>query len=270
MQIENWLEINIALFSMRLLTALAMIAAGLVLARIAGGALERALFRTPLKTRRLMVEFLSRTVRLVIFVIAAVMALAELGLNVMPLVAGLGVGGLVLGFAFKDSLSNLAAGLLLLFYQPFELGDFVEAGGQTGTVLAMSIVATELRLADGRLGIVPNSKIWGSAIINFNRLGQRRIEWTVGVAYGADVDQALRALREAVTADPRVLSEPAPQFLANAFSESSIDLVARAWVAPANFGDVTSDVRKAIKQNMETRGIEIPFPHRVVIQKTVP
>lgn len=264
--LQQWLRVEATRFGIAVLAAALILVLGVLLARVAGGLARRAMLRTPLRERALLVNFLERTARVVVVVFAAVTALARLGMEIGPLIAGIGITGFVIGFAFKDSLSNLAAGLLLLFYQPYEVGDFVEAGGQTGSVLHMTIVATELKLPDGRLAIVPNSKIWNASIINFNRLGTRRIEWIVGIAYNADIGVALDAIRDALAADPRVLREPAPQLVVNDLGESSVDLAVRAWVQPADFGNVMSDVRRAIKETLDTRGIEIPFPHRVLVQ----
>ena len=250
----DWLRVNLALFGTRLLGAVAILLVGLLAARLAGAAARRAMLRTPLRSRGLLVNFLTRTVRTVVVVFAGVVALGELGLDIGPLIAGIGITGFVVGFAFKDSLSNLAAGLLLLFYQPFEVGDFVDAGGQTGSVRDMSIAATELKLPDGRLAIVPNSKIWNAAIVNYNRLGMRRIEWTMGVPYAADIGRAMQALRDALAADPRVLADPAPEFVVTGISDSKVELAVRGWVAPGDVGEATSDVRLALKATLDAMG----------------
>lgn len=264
--VEEWVRVNAARFGVGILAAIAVLVVGLFVARVAASATRAALSRTPLRDRGLLVNFLARTVRVVVVVLAAVTALGQLGVNIGPLIAGIGVTGFVVGFAFKDSLSNLASGLLLLFYQPFEVGDFVEVSGTTGTVIDMSVAATELKMPDGRLAIVPNSKIWNAAIINYNRLGKRRIEWAVGVAYDADLGVTIQALQDVLAAEPRLLPDPAPQIVTTALGESSVDFAVRAWVAPKDFGDVSSDVRRAIKEMLDQRGLEIPFPHRVLVQ----
>jgi small conductance mechanosensitive channel len=264
--ISSWLEINLAVLGMNLLAAVLILLVGVFIAQLAGRATQAAVMRTPMRTRKLLVNFLSRTASTVVLVFAGVIALGALGLDVGPLIAGIGITGFIVGFAFKDSLSNLAAGLLLLFYQPFEVGDFVEIGGISGGVRDMSIAATEIRMPDGRLAIVPNSRIWNAPIINFNRLGERRIEWTVGVAYGSDLSAALQVLRDVLTADERILETPAPHVVVNALGESSVELVARAWVRPADFLNVNSDTRRTLVEALAGAGISIPFPHRVVLQ----
>jgi small conductance mechanosensitive channel len=264
--VSRWLEINLAALGMNLLAALVILLVGAVLSQIAGRATSAAVLRTPMRTRKLLVNFLARTATTVVLVFAGVLALGALGLDVGPLIAGIGITGFIIGFAFKDSLANLAAGLLLLFYQPFEVGDFVEIGGISGGVRDMSIAATELKMPDGRLAIVPNSRIWNAPIINFNRLGERRIEWTVSVAYGSDLSAALQVLREVLAADERILETPAPHVVVNGLGESSVDLVARAWVKPADFLNVTSDTRRRLVESLAGAGISIPFPHRVIVQ----
>ncbi|CAN5626234.1 small-conductance mechanosensitive channel MscS [soil metagenome] len=264
--VDRWLDISLAAFGMNLLAAVLILVVGIVLAQLGAKAVRASVLRTPMRNRGLLVNFFARATSAVILVFAFVLALGALGLDVGPLIAGIGITGFIVGFAFKDSLSNLAAGLLLIFYQPFEVGDFVEIGGISGSVRDMSIAATELKMPDGRLAIVPNSRIWNAPIINFNRLGERRIEWAVGVAYGSDLNAALEALRGVITADERILSEPAPHFVVNGLGESSVDLVVRAWVRPANFLAVTSDTRRALLDGLAAAGVSIPFPHRVLVQ----
>lgn len=264
--VESWLEISLAAFGLKVLTAVIILTVGAAVAHAAGKASRAAALRSPLRPRQLLVNFVSRTARTVVLVFSGVLALGALGLDIGPLIAGIGITGFIVGFAFKDSLSNLAAGLLLLFYQPFEVGDFVEVGGITGAVRDMSIAATELKMPDGRLAIVPNSRIWNANIINFNRLGQRRIEWTVGVAYGTELGGALQALREVLTGDERILAEPPPHVVVQGLGESAVELVARGWVTPSNFLNVSSDTRRAMKEALDRAGIQIPYPHRVLVQ----
>lgn len=249
------LRANLAALGYGLISALVVMAVGVVAARLAAGALRTTMQRTPLKNRALLINFLTRTVHVVIWVFAGVIALSQVGLDVGPLIAGIGITGFIVGFAFKDSLSNLAAGLLLLFYQPFEVGDFVETGGQAGTVLDMSIAATELKMPDGRLAIVPNSRIWNAHIINFNRLGRRRLEWAVPVPNSADLGGALEVLRSVVLEDSRVLLDPAPEFVVNALGPASVELVVRAWVEPKDVAEAASDLRRGFREGFQAAGI---------------
>lgn len=170
LDLGQWLELNLASFGLRLLSALAVLLVGAALARAAGAAAGAALNRSPLRRRVLLVNFLSRVAGTTVLVLAGVVALGELGLDIGPLIAGIGITGFVVGFAFKDSLANLAAGLLLLVYEPFEVGETVEVGGLKGRVLDMSVAATELRMEDGKLAIMPNSRIWNAPIINYSRV----------------------------------------------------------------------------------------------------
>jgi small conductance mechanosensitive channel len=169
LDLGQWLELNLAEFGLRLLAALAVLVAGFLLARAARSAALAAMGRTPLRRRALLMSFLARVAGTTVMVLAAVVALGELGVDIGPLIAGIGITGFVVGFAFKDSLSNLAAGLLLLFYEPFDVGELVEVGGLKGRVLNMTVAATELRMEDGKLAIMPNSKIWNAPIINHTR-----------------------------------------------------------------------------------------------------
>lgn len=266
--LDLWLRTNLLALFANLFVATVILVVGIVLAGVAARATVRGMQRFPhLRSKQLLINFLARTARITVLVLAGIVALGQVGVDVWPFIAGIGVAGFIVGFAFKDSLSNMASGILLLFYQPFDIGDFVEAGGTTGSVLDMSVVATELRTPDGRLAVVPNSRIWNDSIINFNKLGKRRIEWTVGVSYDADIGVALETLQEVLRGDARILDDPAPHFVVDALADSSVNLVVRAWVEPGDFLGVTSDTRRAFKEALDVRGLEIPFPQRVVHQR---
>jgi len=267
--LDLWLRTNLVALFANLFVAVVILVVGILLAGVAARATVRGMQRFPhLRSKQLLINFLARTARITVLVLAGIVALGQVGVDVWPFIAGIGVAGFIVGFAFKDSLSNMASGILLLFYQPFDIGDFVEAGGTTGSVLDMSVVATELRMPDGRLAVVPNSRIWNDSIINFNRLGKRRIEWRVGVSYDADIGSALETLQEVLKGDERVLDDPAPHFVVDDLADSSVNLVVRAWVEPGDFLGVTSDTRRAFKEALDARGVEIPFPQRVVHQRT--
>ncbi len=266
--LDLWLRTNLLALFANLFVATVILVVGIVLAGVAARATVRGMQRFPhLRSKQLLINFLARTARITVLVLAGIVALGQVGVDVWPFIAGIGVAGFIVGFAFKDSLSNMASGILLLFYQPFDIGDFVEAGGTMGSVLDMSVVATELRTPDGRLAVVPNSRIWNDSIINFNKLGKRRIEWTVGVSYDADIGVALETLQEVLRGDARILDDPAPHFVVDALADSSVNLVVRAWVEPGDFLGVTSDTRRAFKEALDVRGLEIPFPQRVVHQR---
>lgn len=257
--IDDWLRVNLFHFVVGISSALLVLVVGMLLARLVGSAAHSAMLRTPLRNRGLLVNFLSRTARVVVTVLAGVVALSQLGIDIAPLIAGIGVTGFIVGFAFKDSLSNLAAGLLLLFYQPFEVGDFVEAGGQVGSVLDMSIAATELKMQDGRLAIVPNSRVWSSPIINFNRLGRRRVEWQLSIQSARDPEEILERFRNVLDHDTRVLADPAPELVIKALNESAADLVLRAWVAPHQLEAATSDLRSRFRNVVRQDGAGTGF-----------
>jgi small conductance mechanosensitive channel len=251
--VVGWFRLHLASFALGIVSALVILLFGLILARFGGRAARAAMMRSPLRSRALLVNFLTRTITVVITVFAGVIALSQLGIDIGPLIAGIGVTGFVVGFAFKDSLSNLAAGLLLLFYQPFEVGDLVEAGGQTGTVRDMSVVATELKMLDGRLAIVPNSRIWNAPIINFNRLGIRRVELTVSVPNAVVLGDALQGLRDRIAADARVLHEPEPQLVVSGVTPVAVDVTVRAWVRAEEFEVASSDLRTIFREEVNAR-----------------
>jgi small conductance mechanosensitive channel len=201
-----------------------------------------------------------------------VTALQVLGVPSAPLVAALGAGGLAIGLSLQGSLSNLAWGVLLSLFRPFRVGDFVEVGGTLGTVDAINLMYTQLVMPDGREAVLPNAKIGGDAIINFNRRGTRRFELSVGIGYKENIGAAIAEVEKLFAADERILKDPAPGVWTSALGESSVDLVIRAWTVPGDFWAAQTDLLRSIKEAFDGVGISIPFPQRElrVIQGDLP
>ncbi|MBO6166811.1 MAG: mechanosensitive ion channel family protein [Kiritimatiellae bacterium] len=220
-----------------------------------GKALEKGM-----KKRPLLVNLATQTTEKVLWVIVAVMALSRLGVDVGPIIAGLGVTGFILGFAFQESLGNLASGLMLAINEPFKAGDFVEVAGHSGTVREVSIMATELSTPDNKKVVIPNKSVWGGPITNYSALGQRRVDLTVGIAYGENIERAVKIAREAVMAVPGVLEEPAPRVEPVSFDDSAITICLRPWVATADYWSVHASVIKNVKAAFDKAGVTIPFP----------
>jgi small conductance mechanosensitive channel len=190
--------------------------------------------------------------------------LNQLGLQVGPLLAGFGVAGFIAGFALQDVLSNFAAGVMILFYRPFDVGDFVRAGGEHGTVREMSLVSTTLTTPDNQRLIVPNKKIWGETIQNVTVNPTRRVDMVVSIDYADDIGKALAVLDRVVKAHPLVLSDPAPAIGVAALADSGIAIQVRPWCNSPDYGDVLGQLNRQIKEAFDQAGITIPFPQRVV------
>ena len=172
----------------------------------------------------------------------------------------LGVTGVVLGFAFKESLGSLASGLMIALNHPFKVGDYVIAGGVEGSVTELNMMATVLATADNKKVTVPNAAVWGSAITNFSALGKRRVDTVVAVAYGTDLTKAVDVAREALKSVPGVLADPAPAVAVASLGESAVTINVRPWAACADYWAVFSGAQQAVKEAFERAGIKIPFP----------
>ncbi|MET0068059.1 MAG: mechanosensitive ion channel domain-containing protein [Candidatus Thiodiazotropha sp.] len=198
--------------------------------------------------------------------------LSQLGIHLAPLLAGLGIAGFIVGFALQDTLSNFAAGMMILLYRPYDVGDAVEAGGVTGTVKDMNLVSTTIATWDNQKLVVPNSKIWGDVIRNITAEPHRRVDMTFGIAYADDVDHAEKVLWDIVRSNELVLDEPEPVIRLHALGESSVDFIVRPWAATSDYWKVYWEVTRAVKNRFDEEGISIPFPQRDVhlIQASTP
>ena len=195
-----------------------------------------------------------------IFVIIAV--LSNFGVETTSIIAVLGAAGLAIGLALQGTLSNIAAGVMILILRPLKVDEFVEAGSVSGTVVEITLFTTLLKTPDGVFISAPNSQIWNSAIKNYSRNPTRRLDIKVGIAYNDDVDAALDFLKNLVASDERVLKDPEPMsFVAN-LGESSVDLTARGWVATSEFWPTFFDLTRKSKTELEAAGFSIPFPQR--------
>jgi small conductance mechanosensitive channel len=201
-------------------------------------------------------------VGLMVFVVLA--ALGKLGIQTTSLIAVIGAAGLAVGLALQGSLSNFAAGVLLIIFKPFKVGDFIQAGGVTGTVTEIQIFTTILNAPDNRKEIVPNAQITGGSITNFSAIENRRIDLVFGISYNDNMKTAKEALEEVVAADPRILKDPKPVIAVSELGDSSVNLVCRPWVKPTDYWAVYFDVVEKGKEALEKKGITIPFPQQDV------
>lgn len=208
-------------------------------------------------------QFLATVLRYAILIVAVIFVLNRFGIQTTSLIAILGAAGLAIGLAVQGSLSNIAAGVMLVIFRPFRLGDFVRAAGESGTVKVISLFTTELASADNVKIILPNSSVWGQSIINYSVYPTRRAEWTFPVSYRADLRRAEAIIREIVFSDPRVLSEPAPLVQIQRLGDVSVDFLVHAWVERAQLGPFQADVNRRIKEAFDTGGIETTYPSGV-------
>jgi small conductance mechanosensitive channel len=260
----NWLDENLTVILFRLGTFILIIFGFKLLAGIIGGLVDRAVARSSWQSSQLLRDFVHGVVSKVVIVIGVIIALSQLGIEIGPLLAGMGIMGFIVGFALQDSLSNFASGMMILLHRPFDIGDVVEAGGVTGTVQAMSLITTTFLTFDNQTLVVPNNKIWGSTIRNVTAQDRRRVDLTFAVGHDVEVARAESIFQEAVAADPRVLEEPAPLIRMHGINDYAVEFIVRPWVDTADYWPVYWDLTRAIKERMDQEGISVPHPKRDV------
>ena len=257
----GWLVRNQALilsYAVNIVAAIITIIIGMFIARLISNAVNRVLQARHIDAT--VADFLSALVRYGIIAFTLIAALGRVGVQTASVIAVLGAAGLAVGLALQGSLSNLAAGVLLVTFRPFKTGEFVDLGGVMGTVQNVQIFSTTMKSADGKIVVVPNGKIIAGNIINYSREPIRRNEFIIGVAYDADVDQVIALFREVVEADERVLQDMGIQIGLNELAASSLNFVVRCWSKSSDLQNVYWNLMKNFKRTLDANGIGIPYP----------
>lgn len=229
-----------------------------ILRSVAVKAMERA------HVDAILVKFFSNMLYVVLLVFVILAAIAQLGVQTTSLIALVGAAGLAVGLALQGSLANFAAGILIIIFRPYRIGDFIEGAGVTGTVEEVQIFTTILKTPDNRRIIVPNGQVMGGTIVNFTTHPVRRVDLVASVGYGEDSDNVRRVLADILESDERTLADPAPTIQMNAHGDSSIQWIVRPWVKTEDYWSVYWDLTEAIKRRFDKEGISIPFPQRDV------
>jgi small conductance mechanosensitive channel len=198
------------------------------------------------------------------------MALPRLGVDVGPLIAGLGVAGFIIGFAFQESLGNMAAGLMIVLNKPYQIGNYIEAAGSSGSVKELNMMATTLLTPDNKKIIIPNSKVWGDSITNYSAMPTRRVDMTVGISYGSDIGKAIETIKSIIDADDRILNDPGPMIEVVELGDSSVNLCVRPWCNTGDYWSVYFDTTRKMKESLDAAGIEIPFPQMDIHVQDLP
>jgi small conductance mechanosensitive channel len=210
-------------------------------------------------------EFLGSLARYGILAFAGIMVLERFGITTTSLVALVGAAGLAVGLALQGTLSNLAAGVMLLLFRPFKVGDFIDGAGVFGKVQSISLFTTDLGTFDNQHIIVPNSELWGTKIINHSHHAVRGVDLTFGVSYSTDLNKAKKAIQKVFDAHDLVLKDPAAFIEVDKLNESSVDFIARPFCKGEHYFDLRYSLPQLVKEEFNRQKIEIPFPHRVVI-----
>ncbi len=258
--IEGVVAITIE-YGVDIVGAIVLLIIGWTVAGWARRGVRHALERVPRMDETLK-PFLAKLVWYVIMAFVLVAVLSQFGVQTTSVIAILGAAGLAIGLALQGTLANVASGVMLLFLRPFNIGDYVDAGGIAGTVVEIGLFNTEIKTSKGLCLIVPNKIIWESPITNFSRNPTRRFDITVGISYGDDVNGATDLLMGLLTGDERILDDPEPLAVVEELGDSAVIINLRAWTRAEDFWAAVWDLKKAIKVEFEVAGYSIPFPQR--------
>jgi len=234
------------------------------LSRIVQSLTKKALDSARFHVTALLREMIVAAAKNLVLLFGILIALSQIGISLGPLLAGLGIAGFIIGFALQDTLSNFASGMLILIYRPFDVGDFVTAGGVTGKVSHMSLVNTTFKTIDNQVLVVPNNMIWSGVVTNVTAQRLRRVDLVFGVAYSDDVEKVEEILAEVVASHELVLDTPEPMIKLHELADSSVNFVVRPWVKTDDYWDVYWDLLRAVKMRFDSEGITIPFPQREI------
>ena len=262
-QVLVWLTDKGISFAVRLIAAAVIFAIGWLAIRLIVTAIGKAVEKGD-RRNTLFGNFIRNVTGKICWAVLIVVVLGKLGVDIAPIIAGLGVTGFILGFAFQESLGNLASGLMIAINEPFKIGDYVIVSGLEGTVLKMDMMATTLATADNKKVVIPNKNAWGAPITNFSALGRRRVDIKIGIDYGCDISKAIKVALATLPTVPNVLTDPAPAVNVASLDDSQVTLNIRPWSDSANYWDVYNDTQVLIKTAFEQNGIDIPFPQLTI------
>ncbi|MEY1557446.1 mechanosensitive ion channel family protein [Yoonia sp. R2331] len=210
-------------------------------------------------------NFLGNIIRYVVIGFAFLFVLNTFGIQTTSIVAVIGAAGLAIGLALQGTLSNVAAGVMIIFFRPIKLGDFVAVNGEMGTIKDITLNFTELASIDNVQIIIPNAQVWGNTITNYSIYDTRRAEWTFGVGYGANLATAEQVIRDTIMADPRSKTDPEPFIQVNNLNASSVDFLVRVWCARSDYFAYQADMKRQVKEALDQAGVDIPFPTRTIV-----
>jgi small conductance mechanosensitive channel len=263
-RLKTWFVENGPGVFFQTLLFLIVVVAFFFLARVVRRVVRKTVSSSKLRLSQLMQRIIVSTAGNAVILLGLLIALSQLGFSLGPILAGLGIAGFIVGFALQDTLANFAAGMMILLYRPFDVGDLIEAAGVFGKVNAMNLVSTKILTIDNQTLVVPNGKIWGDVIKNVTAQTMRRVDMVFGISYTDDIPHTEKVLREIVDEHPKVLDDPEPVIKLHNLGDSSVDFIVRPWVKTDDYWDVFWDVTREVKLRFDREGISIPFPQRDV------
>lgn len=266
----EWLDENGPAILLKLVIILSILLVAKIFAALAARLVRKAILKSQLSLSTLLQDFFVSMASKAVMLIGFLIVLSQLGVQIGPALAGLGVAGFIVGFALQETLANFASGLMILMYRPFDVGDQVEVAGVTGQVRLMSLVSTSIVTFDNQRLVVPNTKIWGDVIRNVTAEKNRRVDMVFGIGYEDDIASAEKILTEIVKSHELVLKEPEPSVKLHTLGESSVDFIVRPWVLTDDYWTVYWDITRAVKDRFDREGISIPYPQRDVHMHQIP
>ena len=249
-------------YGLKLVAAVVVFVVGRWIAKILTKLVKRLMERSQIDTT--LVKFTGGVTYIAMMTFVIVAAMAQVGIQTTSFIAVLGAAGLAIGLALQGSLSNFAAGFLMILFRPFKVGDFVEGAGTAGTVEEIQIFTTTLLTPDNKTVIIPNAKLTGDNIVNYTKRGTRRVDMVFGIGYGEDIDKARDIMADIIAKDTRILKEPAPKIAVHELADSSVNFIVRPWTKAGDYWDVYWDTTESVKKALDDAGINIPFPQRDV------
>lgn len=252
----------LTVYGMRVVAAIVIFVVGRWVAMGVAKIIKRVMLKS--KVDVTLVSFVRNLSYIALLAFVIIAALNQLGIQTASFIAVLGAAGLAIGLALQGSLGNFAAGVLMIIFKPFKVGDFIEGAGTAGTVEKIEIFTTQLKSPDNKTIIVPNGKMTGDNIVNYTMKGTRRVELVFGIGYDDDIDKARSSIKEIVDQDGRVLKDPAPQIVVAELANSSVNFKVRVWTSSDDYWPFFFDTTEKVKKQFDAQGISIPFPQRDV------
>jgi len=261
-ELFSWFRTNIDNLILNLVLIVAVLLLAGSLSRVV-----RGLARWFLSSKRVDLSSLVRNLVIsglanVVWIVAFFVMLSVVGIDLAPMLAGLGIAGFVIGFALQDTLGNFASGLMIMVYRPFDVGDWITAAGVSGTVKDLTLVSTVISTIDNKRVTIPNGKVWGDVINNANAEEIRRVDVVISLSYSADVEKALGVLRDILANEERALEDPEPRVEVKKLGEFSIELLCAPWCKTEDYWSLFWDLNRVIKKRFDAAGISFPSPQR--------
>jgi small conductance mechanosensitive channel len=256
----EWVSEYVIPWGINIVTAVAIYIVGRFIAKLIVKSLLKVLERANVDLS--LRGFIGNIANVVLLVVIVIAALEQLGIDTTSVLAVFAAAGLAVGLALKDSLSNFAAGVMLIIFKPFKVGDVINTAGSIGKVQSIQIFNTVLRTGDNQEIVIPNSQVFGGSITNITACETRRIDLVVGIGYDDDIKKAKSLVETIIAGNPTILKDPEPTIMVLELGESSVDLAIRPWVNTADYWTVRSDLLQTIKETFDENGISIPYPQR--------